>query len=246
MTSEQNEKWQKSINVLDYLDHHALNLEVLAATQKRIKGRRGAPGWALELRRRCIAQGWTKWENWVPEFALRSEVAMVGLTLLHPKPEERVSLYRCLLGDFINRALVPFADNLEPIGRLRDLCLACNTTQEQWNNQQRQIQQWRLVSSSRIRTMPEDRTALYEDHRLQFAALCVEIARFIQLYGPEEWWLTGGTNLVSGIFFLHRRRIELFPEAADEGAYRPVADAFLAALEAECPPPNWLYGSKTP
>lgn len=240
MTPEQNARWQKSIPLLDYLDHHALNLVVLAESQKRIKGRRGAPCWALEIRRRCTAEGWATRESWVPDFALRSEVAMVGLKLMHPKPDDRVSLYRQLLGDFLNRALLPFEENLEPIRTLRDLCLTRETTHAHWNHQQRLIQEARRVNDGNSKAEPEEPLWHYEQHLLQLASQCVETARHVQLFPPEQWWLTFGDHLVGRFCWTHRWRIKRFPEAEEGGPYRPVADAFLAAIEAECPLPDWL------
>lgn len=86
MTSEQNEQWKSAIKPLDYLDHYALSDRGLAEARKRLMSW-GVPIWAVEFRTRFLLHSGIKpMALWMPEFALRSEVAMIGIQILYLQP----------------------------------------------------------------------------------------------------------------------------------------------------------------
>lgn len=104
-------------------------------------------------RRYCIVEAWEAQELWVPQFALRSEVAMAGLALLHPQWETRVLLYPGLLPglllDFLYLALAPFAENLEPVEGVRALCLLPSTPEQVWKERQLLLRRVRATHNRR-------------------------------------------------------------------------------------------------
>lgn len=112
LTSEQNEAWQKAINLLDHLDFHALSGAGLLESKSRLANL-GVPKWAIPLRAQLITQGWyvQDREPWVPDFVLRSEVALVGLQIRHPIPEDAELAERRLVLRFVAEALRPFVEH---------------------------------------------------------------------------------------------------------------------------------------
>lgn len=236
MTPEQEEQWRTAINPLDYLDFHALSETGLRASARRLRKDNSAPGWAIMGRRYCIVQAWEEGKSWVPQFALRSEVAMAGLALLYPQWDARALLYRRLLLDFLYLALAPFAENLEPLDGVRDLCLLSSTEEQTWKERQLLL---RRVHSAYKRSL--------DLYCLHVADRCIGILRRILFPPPEKWWKDSGLYLVDHLAWLYKQRTEYGSFARSKRAslreqnpYHPVANAFLAALEAKCPPPDWL------
>lgn len=244
LTRKQKEKWQAAVPLLDYTDFQALRQEELEAFGKRIQARRGAPCWAIEIRRRCIDQAWRYNQPWVPEFALRSEIAMVGLKVLTTNPDSRVELYRRLLLDFLHRALAPFSPNVAPLEDLRTLCQNRGAEEAQWAETRQAMEKERIRQGGHtIHPYSEASREAYIPHCLQLGVSCADLTRRILFTSPEKWWNTteGGRELAFWLSWTHRRRIEsgAAPVPGVKGPYQPVTNAFLAALEAECPPPDW-------
>lgn len=232
MTSEQNKQWQKSINPLDYLDFHIYSQEGLDKFERRMKVRKRAPGWAVQARNRFVFDGFQRTQPWVLQFALRSEVAMVGVPLLYPEFEERASLYRKLMLDFLHRALIAAPVELPELETLCTLCIAPDFSDEEWADLRRVIRK-RLAEFTGY---PAERVSLVVTQD------CIDAVRSYR----EDWWPIEVFALPAKLTWLHEARADSalpayqLEEMRRIGAIQPVADAFLTALEAECPTPDWI------
>lgn len=113
VTPEQNEEWLSAIPLLDYSDLHALTEKGLQQSAGRlIRGK--VPSWAVLLREKLIANAWPYY-SWVPDFALRSEVALIGLQLLYPDKFDAGQIYRNVRLRLIHEALRPFVEHTEQL-----------------------------------------------------------------------------------------------------------------------------------
>lgn len=239
MTPEQNEQWRKAIPLLDYGDFYALSAEGIEQSTKRILAGRGAPGWAVTARSVTISNGWKGKETWVPSFALRSEVAMIGLNLLYPEPEAHMALYRRLLRNFTSQALAPLVDVCPLLHELHALTLGSFSDKARLSGLDQALKERRLALAGQ----PYDQDQHFHFQRIEE---CVELLRLMLLEPPRQWWSRGGLHLgyyLSSFYEFHikedRASGSLSEEIERQGPYQPVADAFLAVLESECPPPDW-------
>ena len=80
---------------------------------------------------------------------------------------------------------------------------------------------------------PGERAPAYH-YPLQLGESAIALVKQTHCEAPRSWWKRAGLGLAYEIAWSHTSRRE-------EGSYQPVAAAFLAALEAECPAPPWLY-----
>lgn len=249
MTPEQNRRWRKSVNLLNYLDFHTFSPEGLEAFEKHLRADRGAPGWAIQARSSCISRGFTALQPWVLDFALRSEVALVGLKILYPEKEKRIDLYRRLLPDFLNRALASLAEDYPLLQELRSL-LSTHQQEELLLAQQRKTLEDRRFGLSLRDTFGEPGSDPAQQYVLRIAGECTELVRLASFADPLQWWGRGGLKLANQLIDCYDERIKFggfsgsrLERLQELGIYPPVTDAFLTALEAECPPPDWLPSS---
>lgn len=163
---------------------------------------------------------------------------MVGLKLLYLEQEARIDLYRRLLRDFLNQALASFTQDCSMLQELRPL-LSASVPDEVLLKQLGQAIMARKVQVYRSENP-------VEAYLLEVAGNCVELVLSTHFKPPVSYWSQGGATLVGQFLLAHKMRI-------NEGGYsdspqdriqtlgfQSVADAFLAALEAECPLPEWL------
>lgn len=241
LTSEQNEQWKRAINPLDHVDFHALSDDGIEAFRKRFDTGKRAPSWALTVRSHCIYEGRREAEAWVPEFAWRSEVAMAGVTILYPHPEDRVDFYRSLLVDFLHRVLAPLVEDYPTLRGLHELLGNREQQEPLLSEQLRAIEEKRLE----IASLKEwnDYTSAYGS-ALSMAEAIIKMLTLIYFDPSQKWRTRGGLALANSLTVVHTFRIECLESLSEDfpyqSPYQPVADAFLAALEAECPPPDWL------
>ncbi|MGC4043315.1 MAG: hypothetical protein QM758_05890 [Armatimonas sp.] len=246
MTPEQAEQWRSAINPLDYFDFHAVSAQGLRESTERLQ-EWGVPGWAIQLRGDLAASGWKKNELWVPEFALRSEVALVGIQVLH-RGTNPAPVYRQLFVRFVGKALRPIVEwvlerndsRLEGYTPLIALQAQCEkgdrSDKEGWN-----------ALGRLFKSVSEDR----EIFDAYFLALeLVSVTRYLLDTSAEFPWessrLINIEKIVGRLNQQHQWRLDGKAEEryADGPNHRGlIAQAYLAALEAECPPPDWLIGS---
>ncbi len=244
ITPEQNEQWQKAIPLLDYGDFYALSAEGIEQSTKRILAGRGAPGWAVTARSITISNGWKGKATWVPSFALRSEVAMIGLNLLYPKPEAHMALYRRLLQDFTSQALAPLAGVCPLLQELHALTRDPFPEEARLSGLDQALEERRLALAGQ----PYDQDQHFHLQRIWDS---LKLLRLMLLEPPRQWWSRGGLHLgyyLSSFyeFYIKEDRASgsLSEEIESQDPHQPVADAFLAALESECPPPDWQASIK--
>ncbi len=251
MTSEQMKQWQKAIALLDYSDFYALTQAGLQESAERF-ARRNVPLWIVQLREHLIAPGWAERQTWVPAFALRSEVAMVGLSLVYPNlAGSPLAWQRTLLG-FLQQALQPLVEWVESD--------APQTPPASWVDDSRDqrrrdydplVQIYRLGSADPLSLdtqhweIVRQDIYLYQDYAtsphskgaLSLAAACIRLAQTI-LSGSENQF---HSSLVSKLIAQLTRQYQWCPASRERNATEQVALAYLAALEAECPPPDWVF-----
>lgn len=237
MTPEQNEQWKAAIQPLDYLDFHALSPEGLERFKRRTKARKSAPGWAVYTRNHFVSDGWQLAQPWVPEFALHSEAAMFGLRFLYPEFSDRAELYSRLLLDFLHRVMANVPVDLPELQELHKLSGLTDFSKDEWKALELGLRKRRVEFSGS--------PAKYA--YLGVSLACVGAVQNICCSAPEQWWDREVFGLSTKLTFLFDVRKDECLVPADRlaelrrtGPMQPVATAFLAALEAECPPPDWL------
>lgn len=248
MTSEQKREWQEAINPLDYLDFHALTNDGRKATVGRLLGQ-DVPKWAVEIRTWCLSNGWTRQEIWVPEFGLRSETALVGLQLAYPYSWDRDSVYQKVFVLFLCQALRPAVEWVNSGKERRKI--ACQNLVEVLE---------RCEAYARcpgIDGWPEYGNPQELKNYSSFGpeTKIVETARTL---GQELYWQMRGvfgldsyamdptTRVLDRWDYLHQ--LQRDGNGEEPGWYGPrnatytheIATAYLTALEAECPAPEWL------
>lgn len=221
-------------------DGYEMTARGLNDSAQRLRTGKAVPGWAVDFRNYCILQGWEKKESWVPEFTLRSETGLVGLAVRYPDRAARGDAYRALLRGFYRKALEPYR-GLPHVTRLQQLC----------ENAEASRQDWDLLEKEVIGPYTGARTLVLrsvEDACGEVILRSIWIARRLFYTSPDEWWedaemLLG--NLWIGLNMTRLSFMENNEQARAEwgsGHAKPVAHAFLVALETECPPPDWLPG----
>ncbi|MGC4043238.1 MAG: hypothetical protein QM758_05495 [Armatimonas sp.] len=262
MTQEQNEQWQQAINPLDYLDFHALSTEGLSASYARLTSL-PVPAWGCELRTLLIGLDWSdkKKEARVPEFALRSEVALVGLAVGNPSPAEAEAVYHRLLVRFVWETLHPFVeyaqqadryrkDGYKPLVKLHQLC-ECFDKEGGAMRWPRHLEPFskrvlnpflERISGTFDKTGEQEihsaRDLSYKLHGTLTSILRSKVS--IQGELPYPWGVTGLVgNLVGQHDQIQCNDPNYGETSADTYTYL-IASAYLAALEAQCPPPDWL------
>ncbi|MGC4043457.1 MAG: hypothetical protein QM758_06600 [Armatimonas sp.] len=263
MTSEQSAQWKDAIEPLDYLDFHAVTLAGLQETAQRLASW-GAPGWAIQLRESLIdlptspvmilqQRDEVDLKMWHPRFALRSEVALIGIQIFYPSTYELEVVYSRVLARFALEALRPFVEYAQ-------------TTSPALQEGYRQVME--LTSFFEWLLMPPPKDFPDLPH---FPLMSIDYSspESMEIYGARRMgnyllqevcsilgfreeatrhtWTSLRTVsikvLIGNFNSQHRWRAGgLGGEVREDvSSYAElVADAFLVALESECPPPDWL------
>lgn len=223
VTSEQNQQWQKAVlgehSLEQWRDHRIAAstmasllpeaerfafLERLLQVGEMPLTTPDIPGWAVALRNRCATQGWEARLPWVFDFATRSEIALVGITVLYPTRDAQVEAYRRLLMSFLRKGLEPFVEWAEqqedkPQRSYRDLLdlydlisdPAAPPSRKEWKAKQQLLEYWQPKEIEPIRGW----------------GLCyrlVEIAQFVLFREPEQWWDSVESDLADCFFEIHK------------------------------------------
>ncbi|MGC4043237.1 MAG: hypothetical protein QM758_05490 [Armatimonas sp.] len=234
MTPEQNEQWRQAINPLDYLDFHAISYEGVEESTARLR-ELGAPGWTTRTRFTLLTSvpkspALPDCSLLFPEFALRSEVALVGLQLLYPDQAEAAVVYQRILKLFLHNALLPLAV-LPEIERFCQLCANPNSTRQEWE------------------ALGAEKTSfskLYYRHEDWWGAAKIhEGACWFLYYQQEDGWEATHHDFGAMLLLVYGKPLELmwrdFLSKQREGIpIHSLTTHFLNALETECPPPDWL------
>ncbi|MGC4043613.1 MAG: hypothetical protein QM758_07385 [Armatimonas sp.] len=228
----------------------------------------GVPNWAILFRSFCVYSSWQSGVNWVPEFLLRSETALLGLAIWHSDKKEAATLaYQQLAIHSVAQALKPFVKHsrnpkvgrrrrraYKPLVKLYHLCqryLAQNSTLRWPEHIDPFPVRFRdgLVRILGLHTVVDRLESdesyfartLGMDLLLGIAAILRSGSFMSDMSGMSVRHFKGLdiTDLIVDLSRMHRL---MHDEELNNGSdyTRLIADAFLTALEAECPPPDWL------
>lgn len=241
MTPEQNEKWKKTVLPIALEIHggHGLTGDALVESFDRLENWE-VPGWAAELRISILHLGDS--EPWCPNFAIRSEAALMGIQILRDNDPYLWAVYQRLFVRFVAEALRPFVEWIREhddyrrggysfLVQLFELCERLPLPVDEW------LETWRMTSDAQYRHMPEF------DHAKELVVELRREARII-FQGEVPWGSARPLEpLLEHLNRQHQWRLE--GKAAtgftDGANYtRLIADAYLIALEAQCPAPDWL------
>lgn len=200
----------------------------------------GVPGWAMMLRFTLLSHGSDLVEPWQPTFAIRSEAALTGISALAPDKSDREQAYQRVFLRFMVGALRPFASP----GPLRALYECCEAFSPAANSREWQ-ELWAAF---------EDQAGLEQCdeafHALDLALALLQEMRAVLYPLPRLLSDSGAATdlpgMVARLNRQHQWRLEgrAGQTFAHGASYtRLIADAYLAALEAECPAPECLLSS---
>lgn len=267
LTPEQNEQWKSTI-LADGLESYGEQWQALAVfaallpesavplhhllqkSEERL-AELGVPGWAIQLRGHCVQQGWKARETWGPEFALHSEAALTGVQLHYPANGARVGVYRRVLLRFFHEALTPIVklakegDDRQRNGyqlliRVHELC-QCLLAQP-YNPAGVNYAAW---TKARKEADPEgdqylDEIVVSLDLGIIMLGEWQHIVFFPECW--QAWWNQSHHKevgkLVKYLNWLYRQWEKEKPHVTFDSKW--IADAYLTALESECPAPDWL------
>lgn len=188
------------------------------------------PPWVLEIRDACVFQIRGSWKA---DFVFRADVALLGMQWRYPTPEARAESCERLLLGFLPEALRPLLKHAETYKLRRgfdgvhQICQLCESD-GLYRDPQRWLDIQKKATRGSMRPEPEnwpytvvEIVALIAHHILcqpdvlEHSWILSEMMQLNLKYGPG--------------------RVSI-PENG-------IAQAFLTALEAECPPPDWLPGA---
>ncbi|MGC4042419.1 MAG: hypothetical protein QM758_01290 [Armatimonas sp.] len=248
MTPEESEQWQQAINPLDYLDHYATSWTGLRESTERLLGL-GVPNWAAESRKFCMTQGMYAKEIWISEFAFRSEVALVGLQVLYPDSGERHQVHGRVLLRFLQEAFTPFAAwtldggrrRRHTFGALVTLVEICGCAEMPDPAEWQKLDDEMPFEVGGIKLAPVQRRET--SGCLLTCSLCVMFARKYLFEGkdiqsvPLEY---DPAHRIIDVYSDRKPGIQVCQSQGIPNVTEFVANAFLTALESECPAPKWL------
>ncbi len=249
MTAEQNEQWKKAVNPLSYLDFHALSEAGLLECAQHLAAR-GVPGWAIQLRAQYISLGWEAHETWVPEFALRCETALIGLQVRHPNSRARGGVYRRVLLRFFHEALRPFvewaAEGDEKRGKAYHHIIKAYTLFE--NLERSSEVDYRTWNEVWYKASNLEEGGFWSENSFANSLVSTMLYSWGKVvFHPidwETWWheleVRDVASLTDQLNRQHQWRVEGDANSASGSYFQLTAQTFLSALEAECPPPDWL------
>ncbi|MGC4043458.1 MAG: hypothetical protein QM758_06605 [Armatimonas sp.] len=213
----------------------------------------GVPIWARRLRYAIL-----HWrpdhlaDSWITRFLLRSQAALIGIQLSTATPAQRDRSYQRVFVRFVHEALRPFAEwasqpqleatrrkAYQPLINLYTLCDGFTPPADP--------EPWRLLFEdlsllSENRGLPERRQAL----TLTSDLLRRTLARLsLDQIAPRPVMIrpTWSTHTLFALNRQHQWRLDgQGGESYETGANYTelIADAYITALEAECPSPDWL------
>lgn len=193
------------------------------------------PAWVLEVRDSCAFEFE---DSRRIEFAFRCDMALIGIYLRYSTPDARMQVYDRLLLSFIPRALRPLIEYAEKY-KLRQgfqgcyqICQLCES-----DGLYRDPERWEAIE--------QNTRGGYKGGAGEWPNMAVGIFAIMAhkiLCDPGE--LTSSENLTSSdrswlgglLGLLHSEYGPGRSDIPEDG----IAQAFLAALESECPPPDWL------
>lgn len=206
----------------------------------------GVPCWAMSLWYQCAHWGWQQKQPWVPEFIRRSEAALIGLQILYPDRDLAEPVYGRLLLRFLHEVYQPLAEwirqgasrprrpvlswDFERLVIFQELCGRWDAPDPtEWQELRKRI--WDYTQSKAY-------SSLRDVYR------CIEIAQVVLWGGHEWWWKATGDDLAQRILneYTTKEGQKILRLQGKTSSIEHVADAFLIALEAERPAPNWLPG----
>lgn len=244
MTPEQDENWKAAIMpvALGVVEGYELTEKGLRESLRRLTDR-GVSPWAAQLR---IALLFRAFEPWHPNFALRSETALVGIQLL-PYENRAVIVYERAFLRFaceVLRPLIDYARQTDDYRRagykpLIELFERCERFTPPGN-----VHQWpeakELFPPRGFHYgMPETIEVYHAGN------MGTELLRAIRAVfdppGLTDWrrFISLIDNLNQMYQWLQDGKVGV--NFSTGPSYREaIADAYLIALEAECPAPEWL------
>ncbi|MGC4043278.1 MAG: hypothetical protein QM758_05700 [Armatimonas sp.] len=257
MTPEQNAQWQEAVmqaypapisdgqerTLEQWRNHRIAEAAVVsllpedertAFLKGRLKDSRkrltdwNLPEWTLEMRDYWVP-GYTEPS---PDFTFRCNVGLIGLQVRHSLPEEQAETHLRLLCGFLSRALRPLIEYAETnkYTELRQdlegyyqICQLCES-----EGHYQESQRWLEIQNNFRPGWPP--TSM----RTRAPLLVYAFAKFVRrnFFQVKESGTLQSMN--SQLLYLSEEY---------EGCSLPdnrIAQAFLEALEAECPPPEWL------
>lgn len=255
------ERWQAAIMpvALGVIgDQHEFTEEGMQESVKRLSDL-GVPGWASHLRLALLTWNERPWEPWGPEFilpwhpdfAIRSATALVGIQLRTPNEQDLKRTYQRLFIRFLTETLRPFMAFAQQAGKYRQgnytvlndlfaLCerFACTrqpTHQEEWDAL------WER-SESKVFAYAEE-----EPHVLVMTKAMLTVARSLLDPNDATPWTDSRAGALGSIIEGVTRQYQWRVDGYGSSDYlhtvlyaKLLADAYLTALEAICPTPDWL------
>lgn len=187
----------------------------------------GIPLWILDFRNR-----WVTMHNqpWGREFTFRTEVALVGLQFLYLAQDARTEAYRRVVLGFVLGALRPLVDHAEASQEYAGLLQICQLCES--DGLYMAPQRWRDIhnrfGSHVVETPAKTRAKSLVDDFIRIACS--------GLFQPD----TPQDRNVTGVILFHLGKEYQSCFRKDRAQTDRIVQAFLNALEAECPPPDWL------
>ncbi|MGC4043271.1 MAG: hypothetical protein QM758_05660 [Armatimonas sp.] len=221
----------------------------------------GVPYWATDLRSTLIFFEFESLEPWHWEFAIRSETALVGVQILNPNDKNRLPIYQRIFVRFVAEVLRPMVEyahpivgyrqrGYKPLGKLYELCEEFTPpgNAKDWPEPDHLfppetvlVQSYEVGGAETYNVARAGHYALTEIRSI-FDTGDGVIKESIEC--SDAWEQTSFLHdMTVCVNLMHRWRMGI---DADSEAYvlnvytEPMAQAYLAALEAECPPPDWL------
>lgn len=230
--------WQTDVMsvVLGVLDWHELTEEGLEKSTRRLK-RLHAPYWLEKFRRACIERMQRGGSvAYLPTFVIRCETAIVGICLYYRTEDACRIVYRRALFRFLREVLQPFAEWAESDSEQRRtdyrflsaIYAACESTDRArtspWPELMEKIQEERKQELS-----------LERDNAMSAASACIEA-----FFGASYTIIADvPAYMVEMLERQHKWRVDGDPDSPQDYT-ELVAQAFLTAIEAECPEPEWM------
>lgn len=243
MDSGLDEKWKAAVMpvALDVMDGYALTWEGRAEAYGRLKALQ-VPAWAISLHGTYLSDLQKEQMHLLPRFLIGCETAMVGLSLTYPQSERLDAVYKNVLFRLLQEAIglltawvegtddASMRKNYDLFFQLHALCSSIQPPFEvaPWDELiLRSSKRARFARQREIRSLVNTGARLGRGIRFEKNHAHSSLTdMFLSLLECQYRWLR------TGRYYGEESYIHLF------------AQVFLAALEAECPPPEWLDGTQ--
>lgn len=201
--------------------------------------------WTIAVRRSCIQQMAQESSPYLPTFVVGCEVALVGLSLLPPEPGAGGVLYNTLFRRFIPEAFLPLLKRMETASdpRLRrdyqpliQICRLCNSpalsaSKRRWTSLESDMLQYRRANQ------PPEIAALHE-----LISTTIFLAQYILTRPESPTPRAMMPKLIRALSVQHQWQLHGNLDSKS-GYTHLTAQAFLTALETQCPAPDWIIPS---